>query len=122
MMDDRQAACWYAATRIGVGLVLVVVPRAMEGWVGPAARRPEAKMLTRIAGARDVALGVGALMALWEGTPARRWLRLGAAVDAADALASLVALRHLTARRTLPAAALAAGGAAAGTWLSRRVA
>ena len=120
-MDDHQAARCYAATRVGIGLVLLAVPRAMAGWIGPFARRPEAKVLTRIAGARDVALGMGALAALREATPARRWLQVGAAVDAVDALASLVAVRHLTPRRSLPAAALAAGGATTGVWLSGRL-
>ena len=121
MIDERQAGRWYSASRVGIGVVLVLVPRALEGWVGPVAGRPEAKVLTRIAGARDVALGMGALAALREATPARRWLQVGAAVDAVDALASLVAVRHLTPRRSLPAAALAAGGAATGVWLSGRL-
>jgi hypothetical protein len=121
MMDDRRAACWFAVTRVGLGVALATVPRVVEGWVGPVARRPEAKVLTRIAGARDIALGVGTLLALREGTPARRWLQVAAAVDATDALASLGALRHLTARRSLPAAALAASGAATGIWLSGRL-
>ncbi len=121
MMDDRRAAGFYAVTRMGIGVALFAVPRAMEGWVGPVARRPGTKVLTRTAGARDLALGLGTLLALREGTPARRWLQLGAAVDAADAVASLIALRQLTARRSLPVAALAAAGAATGVWLSGRV-
>ncbi len=120
-MDDRRAACLYAASRVGLGALLVAVPRVVEGWVGPGARRSEAKMLTRVAGARDLALGLGTLMALREGTPVRRWLQVAAAVDASDALVSLGALRHLTARRSLPTAALAAGGAATGVWLAGRL-
>ena len=121
MITDRQAACLYGATRVGLGAVLLAVPQVIGGWVGPLARRPEAKVLTRVAGARDVALGAGTLLALREGTPARRWLQLTAAVDAGDAVASLVAWRQLTARRSLPSAALAAGGAATGLWLSGRL-
>ena len=121
MKANRQAACWYAAVRVALGVGLLAVPRAMEGWIGPAARRPETKVLARVAGARDVALGIGTALALCEGTPARRWLQVAAAVDAADAVVSLCALRHLSARRSLPAAALAAGGAATGKWLAGRV-
>ncbi len=120
-MQDRQAACCYAATRVGLGVALLMAPRVMQGWVGPAARRPEAKVLTRVAGARDLALGLGTLLALGEGTPVRRWLQVAAAVDAADTLVSLAAVRHITARRSLPAAALATGGAVTGTWLSGRL-
>jgi len=120
-MNEREAARWYALTRVGLGVALVAVPRVMEGWVGAVARRPETKVLTRITGARDLALGLGTLLALREATPARRWLQVAAAVDATDALASLVALRHLTARRSLPAAILAGGGAATGAWLSGRL-
>ncbi len=121
MTDHRQAARWYALSRVGLGAALLAMPRVVEGWVGPVGQRPEAKVLTRVAAARDVALGLGALLALREGAPARRWLQLAAASDAADAAASLTALRHLTARRSLPVAALAAGGAATGIWLSGRL-
>ena len=120
-MDDRQVARLYATTRVGIGVVLLLAPKVMAGWIGPVAARPETRVLTRITGARDAALGVGALLALADGTPVRRWLQLAAAVDAADALASLGGVRHLTARRGLPAAGLAAGGAAAGAWLSGRL-
>ena len=121
-MGDRQAACWYAAVRVALGLGLLGVPRVMEGWVGPAARWPEAKVLTRVAGARDVALGMGTVLALRDGSSVRRWLQLAAAVDAADAVMSLCAVRHLSPRRSLPVAALAAGGAATGMWLAGRLA
>lgn len=120
-MDDRQAGRWYATARVGIGVCLMVAPRALEGWIGPVARQPGAKLLGRILGARDAALGVGTLLALADHTPVRRWLQLAAAVDSVDALVSLGALRHVTARRSLPAAALAAGGAATGAWLATRL-
>ncbi|MDQ3569307.1 MAG: hypothetical protein M3396_01535 [Actinomycetota bacterium] len=120
-MDDRRAVWCYAAARVALGAGFVVAPSVLQGWIGEVARRPGTKVLARAFGARDAALGLGTLMALREGAPVRRWLRLAAAADAADALASLLGVRQLPPRRSLSAAAAAAAGAAAGTWLSGRV-
>ncbi|MDQ3680081.1 MAG: hypothetical protein M3378_05975, partial [Actinomycetota bacterium] len=104
-MDDRQAVRCYAAARVALGAGFMVAPATLRGWIGEVARRPGTKVLARAFGARDAALGLGTLLALREGAPARRWVQLAAAVDAADALTSLLGARQLTPRRSLPAAA-----------------
>jgi hypothetical protein len=56
---------------------------------GPVARD---RLSARLAGAREVALALGALLS--EGEDRSRWLRLGLACDLADALATLMGRRR----------------------------
>jgi hypothetical protein len=56
-----------------------------------AASNPQAPYLSRLFGARDIALGIGTLTSTGEAR--RRWLTLGVACDAADALAGMMAGR-----------------------------
>ncbi len=121
MRRERRAAAWYAASRLALGACLVVAPSVLAGWVGPVARQPAGKVLVRAFGGRDAALGLGTLLALQAGLPARRWLQLAAAVDAVDALVSLTGVSHLGPRRALPPAALGLGGAVTGAWLGSRL-
>ena len=121
MRRERLVAGLYASGRLALGVSVVVAPRVLEGWVGPLAHQPAGKVLARAFGARDAALGLGALLGLQAGMPVRRWLQLAAGVDAADALVSLAGTRHLGPRRALPPAVLGLAGAATGAWLAGRV-
>jgi hypothetical protein len=120
-LDDALMARCYSGGRVALGAVFLVAPGTLRGWIGDDARRPGTRVLARAFGARDAALGLGALLALNRGAPARRWLQLAAAADAVDALASLASLRRLPARGAVVTAAMACLGAATGAHLAARV-
>jgi hypothetical protein len=110
-----------AAARIGAGMAFVAAP-ALVGrvWVGSEADAPGTATFAQALGARDALLGIGALVALCDGTSPRRWLQAGAVADASDALVSLL---HpaLPPRRRLVVTLIAAGSAIGYTWLASRV-
>lgn len=84
-----------ALGRIGLGAASLVVPT----WLARTFRirsSPELRYMTRIYGARAIALGVGYLTAPPAERP--RWQRLGLMVDGSDTASGLV---HLI-RRDLP--------------------
>lgn len=114
--DPRTLAAALARGRIVVGLALLLLPGVvLRGWV----RRvtPEAKVVGRMMGARDVVLGLGALTAVKERTQDAEWLSMGAVADAVDAVVSLAAPGVSLRGRFV---SLVAGGAAvSGMWLAR---
>jgi len=65
-------------------------------------------------GARDIALGLGALRALDRGEPARSWVQLAAVGDVTDAVSSVLAVRQLGLARTIGTVATAGAAAALG--------
>ena len=72
--------------RLLFGVAFIAKPRLMEqAWIGKQARLPGAQVLTRAAGARDLALGLGGLQALTRNDgSARPWLAAAALCDAVD--------------------------------------
>jgi hypothetical protein len=84
-------------------------------WVGAAADDVAARVFGRALGARDLALGLGALAALQgpaaEAGSARAWVAAGALSDALDVAASLASWRELP-RVTRWLVVASAGGAA----------
>ena len=108
-MDHRQLLRTIAAGRIVAGTTLLLLPGTAAGqWIGPSARTPGAKVMTRAMGVRDLAIGAGTMSALANGEPARHWALAGAASDLIDGLATVLAIRHIGARRALPLLAVAA--------------
>jgi hypothetical protein len=109
----RALATALAVNRVAFGLNFLRTPaRAGRLWIGgPAARRPESRVFGRALGARDLALGLGALRALQEhdDAAARAWMAGHALSDGADLLATLAARRELP--RAPVAFALAMAGA-----------
>lgn len=89
-MDAKTLGTLLSANRVAFGLAFLVAPeRSIRGWVGPrTARTGGAQILTRAIGARDVALGAGALAARDD---ARPWFAGQAISDGADFAATLVA-------------------------------
>ena len=126
-MQIRTLATGLAVNRILFGAGFVASPaRAGRTWIGArAARRPESRVFGRALGARDVALGAGALVALRGGddAAARVWMAAHALSDSADLLATLAARRSLPTGAAAFAVAMAAGsttiGAAAALRLGR---
>ena len=102
----RHGARAVAAGRVALGLTALVWPSVpARPWVGGAADELGARVFGRALGARDLALGLGALAAL-QGPAARQgpatgadsasaWVAAGALSDALDVVASLASWREL---------------------------
>jgi hypothetical protein len=118
-MEPRDAALAHARARIAVGAAFVLFP-ALAGrmWIGADAARRPVKVLARAFGARDLAIGLGVVIALDRGTPVRGWIEAGAMSDAIDTVASLLAGDSIHPAIRWPAIAIGAGSAAAGAALA----
>jgi len=95
----RSGARAVAAGRVALGLTALVWPSVpARPWVGAAADDVAARVFGRALGARDLALGLGALAALrdqGETGAARSWVAAGALSDALDVAASVTSWREL---------------------------
>ncbi len=112
----RRGATVVAAGRVAIGLIALAWPSVpARPWVGTAADDVASRVFGRALGARDVALGLGALAALTSPTapagPARVWVAAGALSDAFDVVATVSSWRDLP-RVTRWLVAASAGGAA----------
>jgi hypothetical protein len=118
----RAGARATAALRVVLGVAALVSPeRAARPWVGRSAAEPAGTVLGRAAGARDVALGAGALIAAREGTRAERtWVLAGAFSDALDATTTVLAWRSLPSPGRLLAGGAAVGAAVLGAVAAAR--
>jgi hypothetical protein len=117
-LDARLIARILASGRIGLGVGLFAAPRtAARLWLGqddPGA----STLLARGLGARDIAIGVGQLVALDDGDPGP-WIDAGVAADAGDTAAGILGRRHVSPRSSLGTVAVAGGSALLGLWLKR---
>ena len=111
----RRGAATVAAGRVALGLAALAWPSVpARPWVGAAADDLAARVFGRALGARDIALGLGALTALQrpaEPGSACAWVAAGALSDALDVVASLASWRELP-RTSRWLVAVSAGGAA----------
>jgi hypothetical protein len=97
-----------AAGRIGFGVGLVLAPqRLTAGWLGQDSGRTGTQVVTRGLGARDMALGAGALTV--PESQLGPWVAAGIIADAADLLATVTAPDLPPAGRVLVAAIASAG-------------
>ena len=104
-----------AGGRIAIGVVSLLVPGVVgRAMMGPDGDSGGTRLLLRVVGARDLALGIGVLAALDRNAPVHGWMRASAVVDGLDAAGSLLA-RHRLRPTVFPAAA---GAATAGALLS----
>jgi hypothetical protein len=109
-----------ARGRIAVGAAMLLVPGlAGRLWIGEEAARPAAKVITRGLGGRDLALGLGVVIALDRGAPVRGWLEGSALADLGDLVGTLLAGRSIPEAARKGVAALAGGSALAAIALSR---
>ena len=115
-MDHRSVARITAAGRVAIGTALLVAPQAVtKGWVGSSSSTPGAKLLGRGLGVRDLMLGLGVINALDRGDPrAQDWVRASALADVGDAVATVLAFRHLPKWSRFGVLAIATGAAVAG--------
>jgi hypothetical protein len=111
-MDRRSLALGLAVNRILFGAAFLLSPeRAAGSWIGSVAGSGGGEVMVRATGARDLALGAGALATLRGSGDARPWFAAHLVSDATDAAATWVARRELGAART--AYAMFMGGASA---------
>jgi hypothetical protein len=120
-MEPRDRALLHARLRIGVGAAFVLFPTlAGRMWIGSDAARRPVKVLARAFGARDLAIGLGVVIALDRGAPVRGWIEAGALSDAIDTCASLLAGGSIHPAIRWPAIAIGAGSTAAGAELANQ--
>lgn len=111
----RSAAKGMAIGRILVGVGLLTAPsKAGRAWVGDSVDTGVPRMLVQSVGARDLLLGIGTLVALQGGKPARMWLQIAVAADAADALLTLRYFGSLPATGRIGTLAITVAAAYAG--------
>jgi hypothetical protein len=110
-MEDRELARMLGFGRMVIGATMVLAPRkAARGYMGDELASFSTHMAVRGMGARDIALGMGLLVALDNDGDVPRWLEAGALADAGDFLSALANFRELPALRRL--AWLATAGSA----------
>jgi hypothetical protein len=77
------------------GSALTIPALPLAPWVGKARRDPSVRLLARALGARDLALGLGALLALRQDAPLRGWVEAGGLADVGDVVVTLAAFTTL---------------------------
>ena len=123
----RRGATAVAAGRVALGLTALAWPMVpARPWVGAGADDLAVRVFGRALGARDLALGLGALAALQHPASApgsaSAWVAAGALSDALDVAASARSWRELPRTGRWLVAASAGGAAligAAGAWSVR---
>jgi hypothetical protein len=86
--DLSRLALLVARGRSAIGLALAVAPGLTSPlWLGSST--PLARALVRMIGVREIALGLGTVNELREGTNGPGWLSWGAVADAVDAIVCL---------------------------------
>jgi hypothetical protein len=121
-MDDAALAIALARARIAIGASAVLAPRlAARAMGGRSGVDGVAPVFARMLGARDIALGLGTVIALDRGKPVRGWLEASALADTADCLASILGREQLARAAYGLSVVGAAASAATGVFLSRRL-
>lgn len=114
------AARGIAAARVAIGIGATLTP-GLVSRLQFGSDTPSQRVTVRMLGARDLALGVGALLAARHGSAGLRgWVEAGALADGVDALAFLRGGRDATRRRALTIL-IAGGSAVLSTWAAREL-
>jgi hypothetical protein len=121
-MEPRDLAVAVSRGRIAIGVAGTVAPGILSrAMVGRDGSRGSMKLFSRMLGGRDVALGLGVVIALDRGAPVRGWLEACALADGVDLAACLLARDHMPRQAAATTAVLAGGSALLCTWLSRQL-
>ena len=121
-MDNATLAMSVARGRIAIGAAAVVCPRlATRVMSRERDSAGIAPLFIRMLGARDIALGLGTVIALDRGAPVRGWLEGSALSDAADCVACLLARDAMSPGALRLSAGLGGASALLGAFLSRRL-
>jgi hypothetical protein len=123
-LTPRQGAGLLAAGRALLGLAVLASPEKVTAhWLGEEnAQIPAVADLARGLGARDLGLGIATLQTLADPVVGPRVQALCAVADTADALATLIARRHLPRVGALTTVAVAGASAVAGFYFSHKLA
>jgi hypothetical protein len=114
-MDTAKLAEQIAYGRIGLGLALMLAPGlAGRGYIGRRAGEPTVRLVNRLFGGRDVALGVWLLSSRDDKAAFRTAVAVGMACDAWDAVATLTTKDALPKMGRAMTAMTATGAAVAG--------
>jgi hypothetical protein len=111
-----------ARSRILIGVAAVAAPHRATRVMGRTRQTQGlAPLFVRMLGGRDVALGLGTVIALDRGKPVRGWLEGAALADAVDFVACALARENMAPRAFAASAGLGAASALLGVVLSRRL-
>jgi hypothetical protein len=120
-MQDARLAISLARGRIALGIAALAMPRLAVRFMGGRSSDGIAPLFARMVGARDLALGLGTVIALDRGKPVRGWLEGSALSDTADFVACLLVRDSASPAMVRAAGGLGAASAALGIFLSRRL-
>jgi hypothetical protein len=121
-MEDAKLAMSLARGRIALGTAGLVVPGLASRIMGDRrASEGIAPVFVRMLGGRDIALGLGTVIALDRGAPVRGWLEGAALADAVDCVACVLGREQMSPIVFGAAAGLGAVSAVLGIFLSRRL-
>ena len=102
-----------AGARIAFGIAFMTMPGwTGRAWIGRDADRHAVKLLTQAIGARDLTMGLGALIAMRRGKPARGWFEAISLTDVLDFACAVLARDVLPPAQRGMVMALAGGSAA----------
>ncbi len=123
-MTPRRGAQLIAAGRVALGLAVLAAPEQLtRHWLGEQnAALPVVGDLARGLGARDVALGLAALLTLDDNMVGPRVQTLAAFADCADVLGTLVARKQLPRTGVIGTVLVASGAAGAGLYCAHQLA
>lgn len=120
-MDTRTTVLGIARGRIVMGLAMLIVPGLMlRIMFGRSASTASGRVMARMFGAREVALGVGTVTSVKEHTQDAEWVSACAVADAVDGLA--MAFSPGVPRRSRPAALVGGAAAVIGMQAARQLA
>jgi hypothetical protein len=120
-MDPRDIAVAIARGRMTLGAGALAAPAlAARVMFGRRSGRGAAAF-ARMLGGRDLALGLGVVIALDRGAPVRGWLEACALADSVDLLACLLARDDIPGSTLVPTVAIAGATALTQAWLSRQL-
>lgn len=98
-MDQQATGRQLGIGRLVIGTALTLAPRLTgRTWLGDVVDQPAVAVAVRSLGARDVAIGAGLVRAVDRGADTGPWLFASVAADAADAIGTLLAWKHLPGR------------------------
>ena len=119
-LDERELVQMLSFVRLVIGVGFILMPRRLgRWWTGEEDISTTSRMALRSLGGRDVALAVGALIALENDGNVRGWLEAGALADASDALGTLTNWGELPPLRRLLGLASSIGAVTVGLNLAQ---
>jgi hypothetical protein len=117
-LEEKETARLMGLVRAGFGALGFLAPRkAIKAFTGMEADDAAVVGMRGLA-SRDIALGIGLLVALDQGAPVRGWIEAGALADAGDALTALGSFKKFGLIR----GTLFLGTAAGAAWLGMKLA